>query len=278
MPQIMGARQFVKRLAPPLLLDLMRGRPRIPPPAFTWQGIYAHLRDVPAEQCNYDSHPQVEKHLAWTHSALALVHGGHKPYLWHEALGLVAAMASTNSNVLRVLDFGGGAGSGYVQLLGTLPTSVVVDYHVVDLSGMCAAGRQLFADDSHISFHTELPALSGAVDIVYVNSVLQYIDDWAGLLQRLACLNARFILLARLAAGAIPTYATRQMNLDGHVLPYWFLCLDEVVALLALANYKLAYDGLDSQEYDQSNFPGTHRIGRMRNMLFVRSTETGTAK
>lgn len=275
----MSARQFVKRLIPPLVLDLVRGRPLFPASAFTWQGVYASLRDVPVDKWNYDATPQVEKHLGWTRSALALVQRGGKPHLWHEAMALVGAIGSTDSGMLRVVDFGGGAGSGYVQLLATLPMSSMIEYHVVDLARMCAAGRELFAKDPHISFHTELPMLNGkTVDIVYLNSVLQYIDDWVGLLRRLARLNARFILLARLAAGAVPTYASKQINLDRQVMPYWFLNVDEVVAQLALANYRLAYDGLDGQEYDQSNFPQSHRIGRMRNMLFVRNAESVAVK
>ena len=275
----MIARRFVKRLIPPLLLDLVRGRPLFPVSAFTWQGVYASLRDVPVDKCNYDTTPQVEKHLGWTRSALAVVQSGGKPHLWHETLALVGAIGSTDRGVLRVVDFGGGTGSGYVQLLATLPVCATIEYHVVDLARMCAAGRELFEKDPHITFHTELPMLNEKiVDIVYLNSVLQYIDDWAGLLGRLASLNARFILLARLAAGTVPTYASTQMNLDRQFMPYWFLNIDEVIAQLALANYRLAYDGLDSQDYDQSNFPQTHRIGRMRNLLFVRNAKTVATK
>jgi len=60
------------------------------------------------------------------------------------------------------------------------------------------------------------------------------------------------------------------LNLPGQVLAYWFLNVDEISKILAAVGYSLAYDGLVGPMYDQSNYPESHRMGRMRTMLFVR--------
>ncbi|MFN8625568.1 MAG: methyltransferase, TIGR04325 family [Candidatus Binatia bacterium] len=264
-------RRFAKAILPPALIDLIRGRPLLSQPQFTWQGIYSHLRDVPTHNSDYDDPQEVQKHVAWTRAALNEFHSGRQPHLWHEPLGIIAASLAAETGLVRILDFGGGVGSGFVHLLATLPNRSLVEYHNVDLPHMCEAGRNLFKLDDRIAFYTHIPAVRSRCDIVYANSVLQYVEDYKGLLHDLASLNARYILLARLAAGSFPTYATKQLNLRGKVLPYWFLNFDELVSILARAGYRLAYHGLAHEVFDQSNFPKTHRVGRMRNVLFVRS-------
>jgi hypothetical protein len=87
----------------------------------------------------------------------------------------------------------------------------------------------------------------------------------------LAALRAPWLVLARTAAGDIPTFATRQLNLPGQVIPYWFVNRNEIIDLLRGEGYQLALEGLADREYDQSNFPPAYRIGRMRNLLFARS-------
>jgi putative methyltransferase (TIGR04325 family) len=238
---------------------------------FTWEGIYSHRCHVPTNERSYDDEIEVKKHLEWTSAALELVNTGKQPHLPHNALALLAAITSGDTNAVSVLDIGGAVGAGYVQLRGSLPKSVAIQYKVVDLPKMCEAGRQLFNGDASIQFHSSIPDLSNSLNIVYASAVLPYIDDYCGFLRELASLEPKFILLGQLAAGDIPTFATKQVNLTNKVLAYWFLNRGEVITSLAAAGYNLIYDRLVGQEYDQSNFPRTHRIGRMREMLFRRS-------
>jgi len=249
----------------------MRGRRLFAGPELHWEGIYGHYCDVPVRPDNYDDEIQVKRHYEWTRAAMDKVRAGKVPYLWHRVLAVVAAMASSRTGSVRVLDFGGAVGSGYVHLLGTLPKHVAIDYRVVDLEKMCVAGRQLFGADARITFHTALPDDDRSPDIIYLNSVLQYVEDYRGLLTKLASIQADFILCTRLAAGDILTYATKQINLANKTLAYWFLNRSEVIGVLTGAGYSLVYEDLDDQEFNQNNFPEMYRIGRMRVMLFRRS-------
>lgn len=262
-------RHVLKRLAPPVLVDLVRGAKSFTP-ACTWEGIYPHLREVPVQHATYDHGERIREMASQAGELLAQVRAGRKPALWHDTLATVAATVGAGRRSVRVVDFGGATGTGFIQLLATLPQATPVEYHIVDLPGMCAAGREVFAGESRIQFHAALAEVQGQPDIVYVNSVLQYIDDYAGQLRALAALRAPWLLLARTATGNFPTFATRQLNLPGQVLPYWFINREEIGTILQGAGYRLAFEGMADRDYDQSNFPETHRVGRMRHLLFAR--------
>jgi putative methyltransferase (TIGR04325 family) len=256
-----------------LLVDLIRRLSPYRQPPFTWEGIYPHLSDVPTENGTYNCDDRIAEFLEHTGSMLALVCAGEKPDPgWHGEVGLLASVISASRSKVRVLDYGGGLGLAFIQLLATVHGNAAIEYHVVELEKACTAGRQLFADDSRIHFHTSLPSLRDGVDIVYASSVLPYMEDYAELLRQLAALNAPYMLLTQLAAGNFPSYATKQLNLGGQILPYWFLNLEEVIGIVTASGYKLVYEGQAGPEYDQSNFPKTHRIGRMLTLLFVRAS------
>jgi putative methyltransferase (TIGR04325 family) len=257
-------RSLVKGLAPPLLVDMVRGGHR-----FVWEGVYAHLRDVPSHHASYDHGERIREMAAEVTGLLDQVKAGRKPWMRHEIFSTVAAIARSTVGRLRVVDFGGGPGIGFVKLLATLPTATELNYHIVDLPGICEEGRRIFAGDDRIQFHTALADIPVSPDITYVNSVLQYLEDYLAQLQALASLAAPWLLLARTATGAIPTFATSQRNLAGQVLPYWFVNRDELVHLLGGHKYRLILESVCEHEYNQSNFPVSHRVGRMRNLLFA---------
>jgi len=236
----------------------------------TWDGIYPHLRDVPADGSSYDDERRIGEMLRFAQDALAKQRAGTDPALWHDALAVLAGRIAAERGVVEVLDVGGALGTAYIHLLATLPPSARIRFRIVDQEKMCAAGRRLFADDPRISFDTSLDGQCGAPDVVYANSVLPYIEDYARFLRKLADIGARDMLIARLAGGSYPTYATRQLNLAGQVLPYWFHNVDEVKDILGTSGYAVAYEGLTGPDYDQRNFPASHRVGRMRNLLFHR--------
>ena len=263
-------KHVVKRLCPPAVLKLLRGRPFSR--QLVWEGIYKDRRSVPATDDRYDSNARVSEFVESARRARALMRAGKPmdvPCAWHDALCLLAASIASQPYI-RVLDFGGGVGFAFLQLLSSLRAKTAVCYHVIDLENMCIAGRELFADDLRIQFHSTWPALEGNIDIVYASTVLPYIDDYVGLLRQFAAVKARFILLNQLATGNFLTYAAKQLNLPGQVLAYWFLNIQEVIDVLAAAGYSCMYEAQVGHDYDQSNYPELYRLGRMRTMFFVR--------
>lgn len=239
---------------------------------FTWNGIYSSFEEISIHPAQYDDRIEVEKHLSWTKSALNTVQLGKTPALWHDALGIVAALIGNSKQNVRVLDFGGAVGSGYVQLLGALPKNIKIDYHVVELDNMCSVGRELFNDYYDIKFHSGIPAMDGKIDVIYINGALQYMSDYKAFLSSVCHTGASYILFGRLPAGDVPTYATEQLNLRNVTLPYWILNLGEFTNILGSNGYRLIFEGFSDQEFDQDNFPVTHRLGRFRTLLFAQSS------
>lgn len=256
---------------PPIILDLIRGTTNSQ--GSIWKGVYERHSSVPTREGTFDERLIGEMSEA---AARALKHyeSGGKPYLWHEHLALVASMIAAETGQIRILDFGGGIGSGFLQLLSSLPSTTKIEYLIVDLEQMCNAGRKIFANDERIHFVTTLPPSSQVFDLVYVNSVLQYIEDYKTTLENLACVGSPFLLLTRLAAGDFPTFATQQINVPEQIFPFWFLNVQEVNQILRGSGYEVASDFLMERVYDQSKLPITHRAERMRNMLFRKAYGT----
>jgi putative methyltransferase (TIGR04325 family) len=269
----MSARHLARRLWPPVLLDLLRGRPPVPAPCFIWEGIYAHLRDVPSHLGTWDFADRGKDCVEEVHAFHASMAAGILNVDQNDAMELLASTVAAERGEVRVLDFGGGVGMAFLKLTATLRVAARVRYSVVDLEGMCEAGRSLFKGDDRIDFHTSIPPLAGQLDIVYSSSALQYVDDYPGTLRKLAALHAKHVLLTFLPAGPFKTYAARQLNMEGQVIPHWFLNVGEVVDLVCSGGYTSVYDGRYGPDYDQSNYPESHRLGRHRELLFVRTDQ-----
>jgi putative methyltransferase (TIGR04325 family) len=188
----------------------------------------------------------------------------------HILLPLLASVLYEKQYKLDILDFGGGAGIAYLQLLNSIPRHSNVNYHIVELDRICKTGSQLFLGDERIHFHPALPEHLPDLDILHMNSSLQYIEDYVGLLNRLCTYEPKYFLFVRLSAGDIPTYATAQKNMPGEPIPYWFLNVDELIEIMLQNKYFLIFKSALEQEYNQDNFPEEYRLGRTANLLFAR--------
>jgi putative methyltransferase (TIGR04325 family) len=274
----MDIRTLLKDLVPPILVRAIRNRQHGLVSGPIWKGIYSRYRDVPARSEGYHGVDLADRTYALTARLLAAARGRGRTPLppfpggVHALLPLTVTLVARAQGRVRVLDFGGGMGVGFIHLLGSLRPGMEMEYDVVETRVMCDGGRRLFAGDPRIRFHTELPPLAGrgAVDIVYISSALQYVEDYATLLTRLCEYGATYVLFTNLAAGDVPTYATAQCNLRGMRLPHWFLNVTELVDLLEARSHSLVFASLTDREYDQRNLPVEYRVRHACNLLFAR--------
>jgi putative methyltransferase (TIGR04325 family) len=242
-----------------------------------WEGIYPHYRDVPIAGQRFDGDTWIGKTRDYTQGILASskkqgtipteVTGEHM------LLPLLASLVCKESGgKVNVLDFGGGMGIAYVHLMSSLVNCRSIDYHVIEREGICEGGARLFEHDERIHFYPELPAAISDLDIVYISSALQYVEDYPSLLNRLSAFGAKYFLFVKLSAGDFPTYATAQKNVPGTTLPYWFINVGEIIEIMSAGGYSLTYKSALEQQYDQSNFPDDYRLGRTCNLLFSRDS------
>lgn len=242
-----------------------------------WEGVYTGFREVPADGAGFSSAAWSEKSLARLRELRAPEAAAVPQAVAYSStlLHAVAALALAESPRLKVLDFGGGLGLTYASLLKAAGDPKNVEFHVVENPEVCAAARREFAGDARVSFHETLPELAG-VDIVHAQSSLQYIEDWKGLLGRLAAYGARRMILTDVPAGEFSTFASAQ-NYYGSRIPCWFFNAAEFIAALDAAGYRAIlrtrflgpYLGR-WQDHPMENFPADRRVGRSCSFLLER--------
>lgn len=269
-------KSLIKRLTPPVFLDIYRTTRDGGSFGPIWAGVYTDHRDVPVKGLGHDDERWVTQCEKLTHTLLSTARNGATIPVnvrsRHVLLPLIAAsVCRANGGRIRILDFGGSMGTDYIHLSSSLSIPCTVEYHVVEGKKICDVAGDLFGDDPRIHFSSSLPAEPSRVDVVLVGSTLQYVEDYRGLLGRLCGYGAEYVLVSNLPAGDIQaTYATGQRNLNGSVVAAWFFRVAEVVDIMAQNGYSLVFKAASEEEWDQRNFPEAYRIGRPCHLLFGR--------
>ncbi len=245
-----------------------------------WEGVYKGFDEAPVIGEGFKSQRWVNQSLEKVTSLIEQARSSasvpstvvHRDNL----LPFLASLLSHGSEKISILDFGGGLGATFVSVSQSVDPKKGFEYHIVDLDTICELGTEIFKNDDRISFHSSLPDNLPAVDIVHIESALQYVEEWKEVLGRLAGYNAEYFLFTNLSAGDIPTYATTQQYYESRI-PYWFFNLDEVVTAVTKLGYSLQFKSTyihrilgEEQEFPQDNFPENLRLGNSCNLLFRR--------
>ena len=245
-----------------------------------WQGIHERFAEITGTGEGYADEALVAETEALTRR-VAAESARHPSLPRHIAceqtlLALHLASRTPPAKRVRVVDFGGGMGIGYFALKSCLDPAVGIDYRVIENSAMCARAEKAFADHPSLRFHSTFPVEIGPVDVVYVSSALQYVDDWKATIASLCAYRAPFFFFVKLSAGNMPSYVTAQVNLPGPAVPYRFLNLQDVAQVMRRHGYVLGFRGTLDRIYDQANFPERYRLGQACNLLFCREKPADT--
>ncbi len=246
-----------------------------------WDGVYNTFAEAAAESTVFEGSIWLDKIVA---RASALIDAARQPaaispaaVTTDSALPFVAALVARRDRPLRILDFGGGAGTGFVPLTVMLPEGQPLDFVVVENEAICRVGRDLFAGDPRVSFVTELPT-HGTFDIVYAGSAIHYVDDWLDKLARFAALQPQYVLFADLPAGDIKTFVTAQL-FHGSRIPVRFWNFSEFVTSMEAHGYELAFKAryrgyylTADTELPTRNFDPDHRLTYCSQLIFRRRT------
>ena len=275
----MNSRRFIKSLTPPIFLELYRklryGNENKP---YTWEGIYEHYKEVPVTEEGFEGFNGNLRAKAEANHTQGLIERSREYRTIptdvtgeNILLPLLVSLACKSDKKVRILDFGGGTGIQYVHLVNSLVKFCEIDYKIVELENACNMGSDLFKENDQIQFLSQLPEELPEIDVIYMKSVLQYIEDYAGLLRRMCAYKAKYILFVKLSAGDNPTYATLQKNVPGMEYASWCINVDEIINVVSENGFSLIYKSTLDVEHNQDNFPESYRMGPPCNLLFKRN-------
>jgi hypothetical protein len=241
-----------------------------------WNGIYANWEEVPRKGDGFSGKTWLESNLARMRRAKReSEQASPSPAAYNRnLLPVVAAMVLAQLGELVLIDFGGGMGANYYEVKGSLPPGSRMHYHVIELSEVCAAGREFFAGTNDIVFHDQgLPNLDN-IGLVHMGSSIQYVEDWRGLLAEVVKRAPRYVLFSDLLAGDVPTYARAQTYYDS-TIPCWFFNRREFIQEMNELGYEAVFMsrfigtflGVE-QEVPQENFPDSHKLHYACHILF----------
>ena len=237
------------------------------PPPFS--GVYRSFSDVPGRaDFGASTMWQEQQRYVATLSRTETGRAGMRRLIRSKAvLPVVVAFLAANGRPVRVLDFGGGAGQDFGNLLAS-GSVTDVSYHVVDVAPICEIGRSVWADDSRVSFSAELPAPDARFDLVYAFSAIQYIEDTDALLRHFASYQPRAILLMAHPLAEV-AFVRSQVNMDV-VVPQAVPVLPRVREVLAQSGYELAMKAWSETDLNVENYDEPHRVPGDANLLFLR--------
>ncbi|BAE48854.1 methyltransferase, TIGR04325 family [Paramagnetospirillum magneticum] len=179
---------------------------------------------------------------------------------------------------LRVLDFGGGTGTTYLEVANALfgpDGRGNLDYIVVDAPDVCDIGRRQLGDA--VRFLSSLDDVAGEFDLVHMGSVMQYLGDgWRDLLARLCAMASPFILFSDLVAGPIRSFVTLQTFYGGSQASR-FYNLGEIEGAMSCQGFAKVMDVPYRGSYlgkaspiPMDNLPAENRLTDSRHALFMR--------
>lgn len=247
-------------------------------PFHVWEGIFASFSEAPASGPGFEGETWRQRSMIAARQSMEQLRAGQVlDYSMRQRnavlVTLTAALLARQSRV-RILDFGGGPGYGFMVLLSAIPDAAKkIDYHIVEVENVCREAPALFDAAAAPKFQTDLPAKL-AYDIVFTASTLQYIEDWRGICRALAAYRAPYLLFSDVFAYAGAAYVTLQNYYDSRIR-HWILNEGEFIAEIAGGNYALDLKSDCSvkilDEYGplpMTNLPIGKRVTNARHFMF----------
>jgi putative methyltransferase (TIGR04325 family) len=229
-----------------------------------WRGVYTRFDDVPRTGSGFagdvwkselDAQLRSVMNGDWSDDVV----------LEHEALLIVLRMLTAERHVV---DFGGGFGATYFYLRQVVP-EIPIRYDVIEVPDVVSAARKVVSP-AMVTFADQPSAQHRGGDVLFVKSVLQYVEDFRSVARSLFDLGAAYVLCEKFSGVECDSYVSAQVNVRGSSIPYWFISTRELIDLADHAGYACVLRRRLMRHYDQSNFPERLRMGQASTFLFRR--------
>ena len=237
-----------------------------------WEGIYSTFDEAPVDDKVFNSDKWLKKQVKTISNILQ--EETIAPISRNYPLTSVVAMFLRNNKSIKVLDYGGGLGKEYLNLINSINSRFKIEFTIVETDEIVKQGRVLFKDDSNINFSEKIPEEKNVFDLIHVGSSLQYVEDWREFISRLVSLGPEYLLLSDVLAGDIPSFVTVQLYY-GENIRVQFLNKKELFSFLREFEYELIleelYDGdifSNNEPLPMNNFPPEYQLKYSQNYIF----------
>lgn len=182
-----------------------------------------------------------------------------RDFLWAHntvmVLGYALARVGRERERLTVLEFGGGVGQ-HAPLARELVPELELEYHVRELPGVCATGRELVPD---VTFHDADETLLPRYDLVFASSALHVLEDWRSAFLSVARRTGSAMLVTRLpTVREHPSFVVLQRGngygFESEFLE-WYLNVDEFLDAVREGGLEVAREFVIADRTPTANAP-----------------------
>ena len=241
-----------------------------------WEGVFKSFEEAKGDLDAFDSD-------IWINKQKLRITDGIQKYRDKAFLSndyplpiLIATILSQNDS-LKILDFGGGMGLQYLELIAKVPDALEkVEYYIVDGEKSIENRPSDLNIFKKLFFFTSIENIKENMDIIHIGSTLQYIDDWRSLLVTLNNKHSpHYYVFSDILAGNIPTFISRQIFYNKKI-PIRQINIDEFKNFICSLLFKLIYlvdfqvPILGNLELPNSSLPENFRLKHSCNMIFKR--------
>jgi putative methyltransferase (TIGR04325 family) len=217
-------------------------RKKLSGPRHIYRGRYASFAEVavPASPWHENYVAMADNKVAGLRRLRDRPHWNPKELGGQAENAAVAALLcnlAADGGPFRVLDFGGAYGWLYYCLRQACPAMDASQWLVVDNEDAIAVGRHLGQGEPALSFRSSLPEPDWTCEVLFLFSVLEYVEDWQAMVERLLVHAPRHIMLAKVHACDGASFVTAQ-SVCGQWTPVRFFDVEDVTACFVARGYR----------------------------------------
>jgi putative methyltransferase (TIGR04325 family) len=248
-------------------------------PFFIWEGVYQDFKSAKQDAIGlgFSGDMYNKRSLKVSQECIEALDRNQPIPQFHKQRStylstVVAMMIKEKLERIKILDFGGGYGIGYLSLVESIGQYIkFVDYTIVELPRVCSEGREIFREK--IRYKEDFP-FEDKINLLHASSSLQYIEDWQSLIKKFTLLKPTYILLSDVFSGNIPTFCSLQNYYESKV-PHWFINIEELMSEFQKSGYQLIMKNIVNSkrlgvenELPMENFPPMMRLNYTLHLLF----------
>jgi putative methyltransferase (TIGR04325 family) len=130
----------------------------------------------------------------------------------------VGIASALKNNKLKVIDFGGAAGTHYYLAKSILSKDIVIDWRIIETTQMVKEAKAQGLENTELSFYDSIESASNdeEFDLVFASSSVHYTPSPYDLLEKLTKINANKLVITRTPITDVSTVLLQRSKLSAN--------------------------------------------------------------